>query len=329
MRFESHLRIIMSNIHFYPRLTKELVERAGYKTTGYSFSYIDSEGEETNLSIGKGKVASISDPLDTWSLREDGIILKNKILFEYPEALKGPDGVAPAGARLLPCILWANKGLDLAGAIRPVVRSESPSLSCDFKCPFKPGTLAGDLTLDLVLYLADSAKTIEPGEQILINEPGVTLGSIEAPLTIDLDGSYLEFPIEEFEEIDGPLWRMQFEPWDDPHEDLFSEASFTLLLNVKHPDCPKIIKGVVSNQTLLQEILAEAYFLIFEKVREDEDAWNDMKTDTGLAPDSICSTLHWFSQRSDELFDWTSPEGRMLSIKRIIDLSFKASDEDD
>lgn len=32
--------------------------------------------------------------------------------------------------------------------------------------------------------------------------------------------------------------------------------------------------------------------------------------------------LHWFSQRGEEPFDWSTPEGRMLSIKKIVDQSF-------
>ncbi len=320
----------MSNVHFFPRLTEELVERSGYKASEYELSYVSPTGDESRLTLSKGRVRTASDPADVWQLRKDGLVLEKTVIVEYPKELKGPNGVAPAGARILPCILWSNQRLTSAGVIAPYEMVESPRLACKFKHEFEPGSLSGDLTLELVLYVCAPAPLLEQGEDILMNEPGVLLGPLEKPITVDFDGDSMEFPIEEFEDPSGPLWRMQFEPWSDPREDLFSAASFVLLLNAKHPDCPEIAGGKVRNQALLQEVLCEAYFLIFEKVRDfhDESVWGDMISDSDLAPDSICSILHWFSQRGEEPFDWSTPEGRMLSIKRIVDQSF-AEDADD
>lgn len=320
----------MSNIHFFPRLSEELVERSGYKAAEYEFSYVSPDGDESSLALSKGRIWAVSDPADVWQLRKDGLVLEKTVIVEYPKVLKGPSGVVPAGARILPCILWSSRRLSSAGVIVPAETTESPKLTCKFKYAFEPGSLSGDLTLEAVLYVCASSPSLEQGEDLLMNEPGVLLGPLEKPVTIDFDGSSMEFPIEEFEDPAGPLWRMQFESWSDPREDLFSAASFALLLNAKHPDCPKIVGGKVSNQVLLQEILCEAYFLIFEKVRDfqDDSVWKDMISNTDLAPDSICSILHWFSQRGEEPFDWSTPEGRMLSIKRIVDQSF-AEDEGD
>lgn len=321
----------MSNIHFFPRLTEELVKKSGYKSSEYEFSYASPAGDESRLTLSKGKIRTASDPADVWQLKKDGLVLEKTVIIEYPKELKGPNGVAPAGARVLPCILWSNQRLTSAGVITPDEMMEFPRLACKFKHKFEPGSLSGDLTLELVLYVCSSAPSLEQGEDILMNEPGALLGPLEKPVIIDFDGDSMDFPIEEFEEPEGPLWCMQFEPWSDPRENLFSAASFVLLLNAKHPDCPKIVGGKVSNQALLQEILCEAYFLLFEKVRDfhDDSAWEDMISDSDLAPDSICSMLHWFSQRGEEPFDWSTPEGRMLSIKRIIDQSFAEGAEDE
>lgn len=318
----------MSNIHFYPRLTDSLIDKSGYRSREYIFTYrMAPDAQEIQLTLGKGKVSTLTDPNQTWNLGEDGLRLNKVVTFDYPTVLKGPNGVAPARASVLPCILWTNKKLDLTGVIRPSVDSKEPSLTCTFNHEFEAGAIAGDLQLDMILYLAESADALDEGEEILMNETGVNLGRLEEPLFIDIDGDVTNFPIEEFGEPDGPLWRMQFEPWEDPRDDLFSEASFTLLLNNKHPDCPKIANGAISNETLLREIIAQAYFLIYEKVREYEGAWEDMQKNSNLVPDSICSVLHWFSERdADKPFDWGTPEGRLLSIKRIVDLSFEVDD---
>lgn len=322
----------MNNIHFYPRLTPQLIENSGFNNnSSYVFSYrIPSDHQETHLELKTGRTATLSDPLSMWSLKEDGLILSRTVVIEYPSVLKGPEGIAPSGATVLPCILWSNKKLSLAGVIRPKVIADNPSLLCKFDHYFEPRALAGDLTLELVLYLANPAGSLVTGEEHLMNEAGVTLGNLENPLVIDIEGDVMDFPIEEFSDEGGPLWRMQFDPWEDPRTALFSEESFSLLLNTKHPDCPKIARGVVSNLPLLKEIVAQAYFLLFEKVREVGDgAWDDMRTNTDLVPDSICSVLHWFSQKSADVpFNWTTPEDRLLSIKQIVDLCFEADEND-
>lgn len=320
----------MSNIHFYPRLTDELLTSAGTIISPYEFFYESSEGEVLPLVLHEGHPNRVEDPADIWQLREDGISLDKSIVVEYPDALKGPAGILPKGARLLPCILWTNACSSTAGVIFPTELTESPRLSCRFVHKFEAGTFQGDLTLEVVLYVGEGAVSIIPGEEHLMNESGVILGNVELPFVIDFDGKQMEFPIEEYEDAGGPLWRMHFEPWEDPREDAFDDSSFVLLLNTKHPNCPRITRGKVSNQPLLEEILCEVYYLLIDKIRDfdDEAVWEDMITDSNLTPESICSVLHWFSQRGEDAFDWSSPEGRMLSIKKIVDQNFLDGDND-
>lgn len=320
------------NYNFYPRITSELVEKAGIVVSDYEFAYLGPDGANCDLSVSGNRVATLSDPLELWQMKADGVILYARVYIEYPECLFGPDGIVPSGADFQPCILWTNKATSVAGAIRPSETSRDRGVEYRFVHVFSAGEITGDLDLNMILYLARAADRVDDNEAMLINETGVNLGEIGRTFTVDFDGDSMEFPIEEYEDDDGPLWKIVFEAWEDPREDLFSEASFTLLLNTKHPDCPKISGASVSNQPLLQEIMAEAYFLIFEKVREFEDgaAWRDMITNTDLAADSICSVLHWFSQRNgDEPFDWATPEARMACIKRIVDLSFSSGDDDE
>ena len=62
----------MSNVHFFPRLTEELVERSGYKASEYELSYVSPTGDESRLTLSKGRVRTASDPADVWQLRKDG-----------------------------------------------------------------------------------------------------------------------------------------------------------------------------------------------------------------------------------------------------------------
>lgn len=322
----------MSNIHFFPRLNEVLLETCGCKTIDYSFSYIAPGGTECQLKLNAGRPFRLCDAADTWQVRKDGLILEKTLIIEYPDALKGPSGIIPKNARLLPCLLWSCPKLSTAGVIKHSELIEKPRLAAKFYHVFEPGSLDGSIQLKPVLYVGEPSSRLEEGEEFLMNEAGVLLGDIEQDLLVDFTGESMDFPIEEFSEDGGPLWFMHFEEWDDPRDDPFTSSSFVLLINAKHPDCPRKVSGQMQNEALLMEILCEAYFLLYEKVKsfDDDSAWDDMMSDSNLSPDSICSVLHWFSQRGgDDPFNWSTPESRMLSIKRIVDQSFSGGGTDE
>jgi len=321
----------MSNVHFFPRLSEALLKASACKSSDYSFSYIAPDGSECQLQLSPGKPARLDDAAEIWQIRKDGLILEKTIIVEYPEALKGPKGVIPKKAKLSPCLLWSCPKLSTAGVIKPDEVVEKPRLAARFRHVFESGSIDGSILLKPVLYVGEPASDLEAGEEHLMNEAGVLLGDVEPESLIDFTGETMDFPIEEFSEENGPLWMMQFEDWDDPRDDPFSSSSFVLLLNAKHPDCPRKVNGQTVNEALLLEILCEAYFLLYEKVKcfHDDSAWDDMMSDSNLTPDSICSVLYWFSQRGDDPFNWSSPESRMLSIKKIVDQSFSAGGVDE
>lgn len=321
----------MSNIHFFPRLNDALLEESACKSSDYLFSYIAPDGSECKLQLSSGKPARLNDVAEIWQVRNDGLIIEKTIIIEYPEVLKGPNGIIPKRAKLLPCLLWSCPKLSTAGVIKPDEIVEKPRIAAKFRYVFEPGSIDGSILLKPVLYVGEPASDLEIGEGHLMNEAGVLLGDVEPGSLIDFTGETMDFPIEEFNEENGPLWMMQFEDWDDPRDDPFTSSSFVLLLNMKHPDCPRKVNGRTANEALLLEILCEAYFLLFEKVKSfhDSSAWDDMMSDSNLTPDSICSVLHWFSQRGDEQFNWSSPESRMLSIKKIVDQSFSGGEVDE
>lgn len=321
----------MSNVHFFPRLNESLLDKSAYKASEYSFGYTAPDGLECQLQLCSGKSGRLIDAADVWQPRKDGLIIEKTVIIEYPEELKGPKGVIPIGAKLLPCLLWSCPRLSTAGVLKPDEIVEKPRLAAKFHHVFEPGSIDGSIQLKPVLYVGEPALELQVGEEYLMNEPGVLLGDLEAESLIDFTGETMDFPIEEFSEEGGPLWMIQFEDWDDPREDPFTSSSFALLLNAKHPDCPRKVNGQMVNEPLLLEILCEAYFLLYEKVRcfHDDSVWDDMISDSNLTPDSICSVLFWFSQRGDDLFNWSTPESRMLSIKKIVDQSFSGGGVDE
>lgn len=320
----------MAELFLYPRLTSDLMESSGCECEPYSFYYsLQGGGDWGELSYDKRKSRTkLSEKQNIWRPIEDNLLIEKTVTISYPYLLHGPEGVAPKGAELGVCILWKSSRLNLRGIIYPE-RVSKRRERFDFSHEFCPGEISGDLSLDLVLYIKSPAHEVGFDEGHLANESGMILGSLEKPATFLLDSDYMDFPIQEVSDPNGPLWRMEFMEWQDPREDSFAESSFALLLNVAHPGYALVFNKEGAPSAVLSEVLSSAYYLIFDKVRSfpDQSAWKDTMDGAHLKEGSISSVLHWFANSGSFVFDWNTPERTMYDIKRIVDMLIGGADE--
>ncbi len=281
----------MEDIKFFPCLTDELLEKSGCVSEKYRFSY-HATGTETPLQQKGSSVIKLTDPLDLWKLKEDGITVKKKLSIAYPDFLYGPDGVACKEADIGICIIWTNNRLTQTGHILPQSDiSTAAGRTCYFEHTFHAGEIDGDLELSLVMYIRHAASNIDDAEKRLMNEEGVSVGEIDR-VVVDFDSIYMEFPIEEFSSDKEPLWWIEFSQWEDPKSiEKFTKDNICLYLNPYYPSCP-MTDGNIKNIDLLIDILASAYMMMFQRLSEDDLAAT--RNDVDLAPNSICSILHDF-----------------------------------
>lgn len=281
----------MEDIRFYPCLTDELLEKSGCVSEKYRFFY-NANGIQTPLQRKGTSIIKLSDPLDMWKLKEDGITVKKKVSIAYPDFLYGPEGVACKGADLGICIIWTNNRLTQTGHILPKSDiSTAAGRTCFFEHTFQKGEIDGDLELSLIMYIRHAALNVVEEEKTLMNEEGVSVGEIDR-VVVDFDSIYMEFPIEEFSSEKEPLWWIEFSQWEDPKSvEKFTKDNICLYLNPHYPSCP-MTDGNIKNIDLLIDILATAYMLIFQRLSEDDLAAT--RNDIDLAPNSICSILHDF-----------------------------------
>ncbi len=314
----------MDNLKFYPCLTPDLLDKAGCVSEKYQFFYYPN-GTESPLSAKGSSVVKLSDPLDMWKLKEDGITVKKKVSVAYPEFLFGPDGVACKGAEIGICILWTNNRLTQTGHILPVSdTSTAAGRECYFEHTFQPGEIDGDLELSLCMYIKRSAGSVEKGEEKLINDEGVSIGEIDSVI-VDFDSVYMEFPIEEFSSDKEPLWWIEFSQWEDPKTiEKFTKDNICLYLNPHYPACP-MTDGTIKNIDMLIDILATSYLMMFQRLSEDD--LNATRNDIGLEANSICSILHQFigeCNATDLRFE--SPELLLKSLQ--INIRAKLTEDD-
>ena len=288
---------------FYPTLTDELKDASGFSATSYEYSYA-IDGVNYKL-VGKGKTVVKFDD-EAWKVERDGIRLKRRVVFEYPDVLYGRYGIACTGSELGVCIIWVNRSLTQMGTILPMNEYVNDSSKVfEFNYEFAPGILKGDLNLEMQLYIKKSAENVRPEERALMNDEGVTVGVLDE-ITLDFGSMYMDFPIIEINNKKQPMWWLELSDWNEPKEDLFNEDNLCIYLNTAYESCPRMGEAI-KNPDVLVDIIATAYMMLFQRVK-DMGYLADTINDVGLEQGSISKILFYFRDSCNTDIDFSSEE---------------------
>ena len=309
----------MDNFRFFPTLTEEMIERAGCSVEKYAFSY-HSGGCFYELKQKGHFTLKISDPLEIWKIEKDGLKIQKTVKIAYPRFLYGKDGIVCSGAEFGICIIWTNKTLTQTGCILPSDESITPNgRICIFEHEFETGSISGDLELSVIFYVKEKTNNVLEEEQNLMNEEGVSVGVLET-VVLDFDSIYMDFPIEEYSSENEPLWWVEFSEWEDPKSiETFTKDNICLYLNPHYPLCP-MTDGTIKNIEILIEILAMTYYMIFNRLSEDDLVAT--KNDINLEPGSICSVLHQFIMDCEDDLVFEPREKLLKSLQMNIAKKF-------
>lgn len=290
-------------MYFYPTLTDELIETAGISSTAYAYSY-QIEDIDTKL-IGKGKnVVKFDD--EAWKVERDGLRIRRRIVIEYPTVLYGSTGIACSDAELGICIIWVNRSLTQMGTILPANEyMTDASKVYEFDYEFMPGTLKGDLSLEMQLYIKKAAEEVLSDEKSLMNDEGVTVGVIDE-INLDFGSMYMDFPIAEINNKKQPMWWLELSDWSEPKEDLFNEDNLCIYLNTAYESCPKL-GDTIKNADVLIDIVTTSYVMLFKKVM-DCGCLADTINDVGLEQGSISKILFYFKDSCEIDIDFSAEE---------------------
>lgn len=247
-----------------------------------------------------------------------------QVIIEYPSILKGKAGVACSDAEIGICIIWTNRTLTQMGYIMPetLVRSGRKEIY-GFKYSFHAGLIKGDLTLDTVVYIKKAAEYVPLEERHLINEAGVTVGTIDS-IVLNFENTYMDFPIKDVKEKQQPLWWLELKQWEDPRKDAFDEDYICLYLNSSYEYCPKV-GDTIKNLELLVEIISTAYLMIILKI-DEMGFLNDTLNDVGLEPGSISKVIFYFYTSCSIPLKYESIDSLQKSIHRNIEIMLQGGE---
>lgn len=317
----------MENLFFFPTADKGMLEEAGCYSNGYKFSY---EIDGVNYALkAKGKnVVKLEDALESWKIEEDGLKMSTCITVEYPQMLKGENGVACDDAEVGICIIWNNRALTQMGYIMPsnVLKRGNAEISM-FEYEFPAGEIKSDLTLETVLYLKKAADRVREEERHLINEAGVTLGVIDS-VVLNFESMYMDFPIKEIKDGKYPLWWLELNQWEDPRADAFTEDHVCLYLNSYYSYCPRVGESI-KNVELLVEIISTAYLMILKKIEEMDCLNETLNNSTNLELGSISKVMYYFYSSCNVPLKFDSIDSLQKTIRQNIEKMLKGDNESD
>jgi len=316
----------VDNLSFFPVVTPELLEKSGCVCGKFDFSYMIDGMYKPLRQKGKSTI-KLEDSLETWKVEEDGLRVCRQIVIENPKAFYGKTGVLCHGATMGVCIIWNNRTLTQMGYIQPEsVAYSGENLVINFRHEFTPGSIKGDLTLDTVLYEKTAANEVNAGEEQLINEEGVTIGTIDS-IAIDFNSLYMDFPIKDVKDASLPLWWLELNQWDDPTQNPFNEDYVCLYLNSYYNHCPKV-GDTIKNIDILVEIISTSYLMIIAKI-EDMGFLSKTIDDVDLEPGSISKVINYFYTGCDPAIRTESIDSMHKSIRINIEKMLKGGQTSD
>jgi len=314
----------VENLFFYPTVNDSMLEDAGCYCSNYEFSYL-IEGNYHSLKAKGKNTIKLEDSLETWKIETDGLRIVRQVTVEYPQTFKGKDGVACREAEVGICIIWNNRALTQMGYIMPLtVVKNGNSEVYNFMYEFPAGEIKGDLSLETVIYIKKAADLVSEDEIHLINEAGVTVGSIDN-ISLSFDNMYMDFPIKDVKENNQPLWWMELKQWEDPRRDPFDEDYVCLYLNSHYDYCPKV-GDTIKNVELLIEIISAAYLMIIQKI-DDMGYLNDTLNDVGLEPGSISKVIYYFYTSCSVPLKYESIDALQKTIHQNIEVMLRGGDD--
>lgn len=303
-----------TQIKLFKLVDRELIQRAGISPGPPTFSYRSGPDQEENpIDFKDEKFQFALNQVDSdWSPIEHNLKIRLKISVHDPSVLFTEAGVTHKANILGLAVHFHSRTTGLQQTLHlGDIHDSSAPLDFSFIQDFKPGSLRGAIFFDFYIYLKEvtsnlpfTAKTVGTN---------ITDGHIMS-FTVIADGDGSEFPIEEFEDPEEPLWRLQMN-WTDIYEDFFDSTSVRLLLNRAHPVFELLMKNERSrvHRQLFQEIIINAMCLMVQKAKFINQE-NLEEMDESNNPGSIAQVMkYWITKYS---LDLTSVETIAYSFHR-------------
>lgn len=280
-----------NTIALYKKIDSELIDQAGISVQYTGFKYNNEKNTITHHQENEFNGVIVVNEIDEeWSPADFDLTIKSSFKVENVELLFGEESVAmPTSIIGLAVHLHSRSSMFQKTIDIYEITSKEQKVDYEFEHHFLPGELHGQISIDYFLYLKD----VQAANFKQANYPGMILteGNLnEYLLIVDGDGS--SFPMTEFEDREGPLWKLE-KNWLDSETDSFNSSNVNLSLNIKHPLFKQIKESKTQlSRALMADIMLQAMSMIITHVKVNEG--KDVKADVNDMSGSILSAVTYW-----------------------------------
>lgn len=293
--------MIAQQLRTYPTVSHDLKAALGVEPSVFRFSCsTPGVSPESNQATWPGPVSF--GQKGKWTRDQHDLALSITLRLKTPKILFGDDGIACNNTRLGVALEWTSSSSDQRG-ISNVVEFDrhNNEVDCNFSLHFIPKQIRGRVQLNLNIYVVKPDDNPSGKELSRANTEGIFLGSIFEPCILDFDGEGSLFPITEFNDPKGPLWKLHYDT-DDPDDTPFDAQTVRLEINTSHPDY-KSYKGEndASQPTpLATHVFSSWLTLFFLRLKEQHgpeflNGLYDSAAST-VAPNSVSAAARYLLQ---------------------------------
>ena len=274
-------------------MNENLREKVGLTALKPIFSYfVDNKKKFIELNKEFESVFTINEYDSEWSPDDNNLEVIQKFTFNNPSFLYGEEGITMGknsigiAARVYSKMSNFQKTVPFG----TVPNSDEP-ISLEYCINFPKSSIRGDIFIDFFLYL----KKVNEINPLQASKAGMILSeNYIGNLVIVVDGIGSTFPMTEFEDKKGPLWKLE-NNWVDASVDSFDSSYVNLSINVAHPLFEQLKSGKQSaSRALMGDIMIQAMTTIIQQVVIIEK--NSLEENNDSLPNSILNAVqYWVS----------------------------------
>lgn len=284
---------VANQISLYQKMTDVLYKKAGFQFSKPVFCYIYEQKEKKiNISDDFDGVLTINEYDSIWSPSENNLEVKQTFHIKNPSPLFGIEGITMEANKIGIAAHLHSKTSNFQKTIHVgIIKNQENPLKIEFSYNFPVASLRGNLELDFFLYLKESNEQFcqHATKTGMILSEGDILN-----LEIIIDGEGSNFPMSEFEDKVGPLWRLE-KNWVESNIDTFDSSNINLSLNTVHPLFRQVKEGKTAlSRALMGDIMIQAMSMIIQQVIIVEGA--SLEDISDAIPNSILAAVgYWIS----------------------------------
>lgn len=255
----------MNQISLYKKLDEELAEMVDIDIYHPNINYLDkNEKKEIILSEELDGILAINSFDSMWSPNENNLNISQMFKFSNPNFLYGEDGITMNGNEIGIGAHVHSRNSNFQKTLHIMsIPNQTKNFEVLFTHNFNVGSLRGSIVIDFFLYL----KSISHYNNKQANKVGMVLseGNIHS-LEIIVDGDGSAFPMTEFKDKNGPLWKLE-KNWIEPNIDMFDVDNVSLSMNVLHPLFEQVKASKTrASKALMDDIIINAMSMIIQQV---------------------------------------------------------------